>query len=80
MHQDTVRVLEGKEKNGGGSVRKAKLLKSWAWHDEGRRYLQKNGIMDLLLCDNQKYAKDNLHRGKNSKGVRDGDKVITANY
>ena len=32
MHQDTVRVLV-KEKNGGGSVRKAKLLKSWAWHD-----------------------------------------------
>ena len=32
--------------------------------------------MDLFICDNQKFSKDVYVSPKNSKGVRDGDKVV----
>ena len=76
MHQDTVRVLV-KEKNGGGKRQEGKIIEILErGTTEVVGTFQRERDYGFVLCDNQKYAKDIYIAAKNSKGVRDGDKVV----
>lgn len=80
MHQDTVRVLV-KEKNGGGKRQEGKIIEILErGTTEVVGTFQRERDYGFVLCDNQKYAKDIYIAAKNSKGVRDGDKVVAGNH
>ena len=71
MHQDQVQVLLGKEPKKGkrqeGTV--IRILELVGTFQRERDY-------GFILCDNQKFSKDVYISARNSKGVRDGDKVV----
>ena len=76
MHQDKVRVLVKKK---SGSVKRQEgtvvvILERGTTEVVGT--FQRERDYGFVLCDNQKYAKDIYIAAKNSKGVRDGDKVV----
>ena len=71
MHQDQVQVLLGKEpKKGkrqeGTVIRIQEIVGTF----------QRERDYGFILCDNQKFSKDVYISARNSKGVRDGDKVV----
>ena len=72
MHQDKVQVLlkkgEQKGKRKEGSVERA--------NQEIVGTFQRERDYGFIICDNQKFSKDVYVSPKNSKGVRDGDKVV----
>ena len=76
MHQDKVRVLV-KKKSGSGKRQEGtvvEILERGTTEVVGT--FQRERDYGFVLCDNQKYAKDIYIAAKNSKGVRDGDKVV----
>ena len=76
MHQDKVRVLV-KAKSGGGKRQEGAVIEIMErGTTEVVGTFQRERDYGFVLCDNQKYAKDIYIAAKNSKGVRDGDKVV----
>ena len=73
MHQDHVQVLLGKEPKKGkrqeGTV--IRILER-----ANQEIVGTERDYGFILCDNQKFSKDVYISAKNSKGVRDGDKVV----
>ena len=76
MHQDKVQVLlkkgEQKGKRKEGSV--IRILERANQEIVGT--FQRERDYGFIICDNQKFSKDVYVSPKNSKGVRDGDKVV----
>ena len=76
MHQDQVQVLLGKEPKKGkrqeGTV--IRILERANQKIVGT--FQRERDYGFILCDNQKFSKDVYISARNSKGVRDGDKVV----
>ncbi len=76
MHQDKVQVLlkkgEQKGKRKEGSV--IRILERVNQEIVGT--FQRERDYGFIICDNQKFSKDVYVSPKNSKGVRDGDKVV----
>ena len=76
MHQDKVQVLlkkgEQKGKRREGSV--IRILERANQEIVGT--FQRERDYGFIICDNQKFSKDVYVSPKNSKGVRDGDKVV----
>ena len=76
MHQDKVQVLlkkgEQKGKRKEGSV--IRILERANQEIVGT--FQRERDYGFIICDNQKFSKDIYVSPKNSKGVRDGDKVV----
>ena len=76
MHQDRVQVLlkkgqkEGKRREGAV----VKILERGTTEVVGT--FQREDDYGFILCDNQKLSRDIYVSAKNSKGVRDGDKVV----
>lgn len=76
MHQDQVQVLlkknakEGKRREG----QVVNILERANQQIVGT--FQRERDYGFILCDNQKFAKDIYVSPKNSKGIRDGDKVV----
>ncbi|MDY5020908.1 MAG: ribonuclease R [Blautia sp.] len=76
MHQDKVQVLLKKREQRGkrkeGSV--IRILERANQEIVGT--FQRERDYGFIICDNQKFSKDVYVSPKNSKGVRDGDKVV----
>ncbi len=76
MHQDKVQVLlkkgEQKGKRKEGSV--IRILERANQEIVGT--FQRERDYGFIICDNQKFSKDVYVSPKNSKGIRDGDKVV----
>lgn len=76
MHQDKVQVLlkkgEQRGKRKEGSV--IRILERANQEIVGT--FQRERDYGFIICDNQKFSKDVYVSPKNSKGVRDGDKVV----
>ena len=76
LHGDTVRVLLGGEGKAGrrreGTV--VKILERGAQEVVGT--FRREGDYGFIICDNQKFSRDVYVSPGNSKGVRDGEKVV----
>ena len=76
MHQDHVRVLLGKEPKKGKRQEGTVIRILERANQEVVGTFQRERDYGFILCDNQKFSKDVYISAKNSKGVRDGDKVV----
>ena len=76
MHQDHVRVLLGKESKKGKRQEGTVIRILERANQEVVGTFQRERDYGFILCDNQKFSKDVYISAKNSKGVRDGDKVV----
>ena len=76
MHQDKVQIIKKKGEQKGkrkeGSV--IRILERANQEIVGT--FQRERDYGFIICDNQKFSKDVYVSPKNSKGVRDGDKVV----
>lgn len=76
MHQDRVQVLLKKNAK-EGKRREGEILNILERaNQEVVGTFQRERDYGFILCDNQKFAKDIYISPKNSKGIRDGDKVV----
>lgn len=76
MHQDQVQVLLKKESKEGKRREGAIVNILERANQEIVGTFQRERDYGFILCDNQKFAKDIYVSPKNSKGIRDGDKVV----
>ena len=76
MHQDHVQVLLGKEPKKGKRQEGTVIRILERANQEIVGTFQRERDYGFILCDNQKFSKDVYISAKNSKGVRDGDKVV----
>ena len=76
MHQDHVRVLLGKEPKKGKRQEGTVIHILERANQEVVGTFQRERDYGFILCDNQKFSKDVYISAKNSKGIRDGDKVV----
>ena len=76
MHQDQVQVLLGKEPKKGKRQEGTVIRILERANQEIVGTFQRERDYGFILCDNQKFSKDVYISAKNSKGVRDGDKVV----
>ncbi|HIY01684.1 MAG TPA: ribonuclease R [Candidatus Blautia faecipullorum] len=76
LHGDRVQVLVGRDEKQGrrreGTV--VKILERGTKEIVGT--FQREADYGFVLCDNQKFSKDVYISPKNSKGIRDGEKVV----
>ena len=76
MHQDHVQVLLGKEPKKGKRQEGTVIRILERANQEIVGTFQRERDYGFILCDNQKFSKDVYISARNSKGVRDGDKVV----
>ena len=76
MHQDQVQVLLGKEPKKGKRQEGTVIRILERANQEIVGTFQRERDYGFILCDNQKFSKDVYISARNSKGVRDGDKVV----
>ena len=76
MHMDRVRVLLKNEAKTGKRREGTVIEILERVNKEIVGTFQRERDYGFILCDNQKFSKDIYISPKNSKGVRDGDKVV----
>ena len=76
MHEDKVQVLLKKESKSGKRREGTVIRILERSNQEIVGTFQRERDYGFVLCDNQKFSKDIYVTAKNSKGVRDGDKVV----